>query len=256
MRVLIIFLGFGLLLADAASNKERSAIVGGSVAVFSQYPSIASLLYSPSATNYKQACVGSVLTTRSILTAAHCVYADAAYKWRVRVGSNWANSGGSVYTLGTITSYPNFSLRSLDNDIAILRTNGLIAFNNVIRPASIAGSNYQLADNQVVWSVGWGRASVGSSPSEQLRHVQMWIINQSNCAARYAAVGNNVTGNMLCSGWPYGVSGYCQGDEGGPLYHNGVLVGLSSWGYGCVNSMYPGVNTRISRYTSWIQTNA
>lgn len=85
---------------------------------------------------------------------------DAVYKWRARVGSSWANSGGTVYALSSIINYPSFNLRTLDNDVAILRTASLIAFNNFIRPASIAGSNYQLADNQVVWSVGWGRPSV------------------------------------------------------------------------------------------------
>ncbi|CAD0195005.1 unnamed protein product [Chrysodeixis includens] len=256
MRAVIIFLGLGLLLADAASPKQRAAILGGTVAFLSQYPSIVSLQYSPSGTSYNQACVGSALTTRSILTAAHCVYADAPYNWRARLGSNWANSGGSVYTLRAITCYPSFSLRTLNNDVAILSTSVLIAFNSIIKPASIAGTTYQLADNQVVWSVGWGRTIASAAVSEQLRHIQMWTINQSSCAALYALAGSNITANMVCSGWPYGNVGQCQGNAGGPLFHNGVLVGLSSWGYDCVNSKYPGVNTRISRYASWLQTNA
>lgn len=48
----------------------------------------------------------------------------------------------------------------MDNDIAVMRTSSAISFNNNARPGSIAGSNYNLGDNQVVWAAGWGTTSV------------------------------------------------------------------------------------------------
>lgn len=48
----------------------------------------------------------------------------------------------------------------MDSDIAIVKTSVAIAYSNLIRPASIAGSRYNLPDNQVVWAVGFGSYAV------------------------------------------------------------------------------------------------
>jgi trypsin len=94
-------------------------------------------------------------------------------------------------------------------------------------------------------------------PVEQLRHVQIWTVNQAICRNNYASIGDTITDNMLCAGWlNVGGRDQCQGDSGGPLYHNRVVVGLSSFGEECGLPEFPGVNTRLSRYTSWIQDNA
>lgn len=62
-----------------------------------------------------------------------------------------------------------------------------------------------------------------------------------------------ITDNMLCSGWlDVGGRDQCVGDSGGPLIHNDIVVGVCSWGYGCGSPRFPGVNTRVSRFTSWI----
>lgn len=61
-----------LFLFPAIPTKQ-SVIVGGSVAVINQYPSVVALLYSTNGNNFNQACVGSIVTTKAILTAAHCV---------------------------------------------------------------------------------------------------------------------------------------------------------------------------------------
>lgn len=52
----------------------------------------------------------------------------------------------------------------------------------------------------------------------------------------------------------------CQGDSGGPLVLAGansngdVQVGIVSFGEGCANEEFSGVNTRISAYMDWINT--
>lgn len=53
----------------------------------------------------------------------------------------------------------------MDFDVAIMRTSQVISFNSVVQAASIAGPNYNLADNQAVWAAGWGTTSVSNEIS-------------------------------------------------------------------------------------------
>ncbi|XP_053621262.1 trypsin CFT-1-like [Plodia interpunctella] len=257
MRTLI-FLGlvaaaFAAELPTYASRGSR--IVGGSVTDISQWPEMAALLVTLGSAGHVQSCGGTILNQRSILSAAHCFVGFTPAMWQVRLGSTNANSGGVVYAVQQIINHPLYNTPVMfDNDIAVLRVAGSITYTSNIRAGSIAGANYNLGDNQVVWATGWGLTSAGGSPSEQLREVQIWTINQDVCRSRYGA---RLTDNMLCSGWlDVGGRDQCTQDSGGPLFHNGVVVGVCSWGAGCADPFFPGVNARVSRYIAWIQANA
>lgn len=50
----------------------------------------------------------------------------------------------------------------------------------------------------------------------------------------------------------------CQGDSGGPLMmftpnKQWMLVGLTSFGYGCARKSYSGIYTRIAAFKEWIK---
>ncbi|KPI95070.1 PREDICTED: trypsin CFT-1-like isoform X2 [Papilio xuthus] len=256
MRVSFILLALGLSVV-AASQRDNQRIVGGTETTITQYPFGAALLITYDGSTFWQNCGGTILNNRAILSAAHCFLNHVPNTWRIRVGSTFANSGGVVHGINTIIMHPNYNPQIEDNDICILRASSAFAFNNNVRAASIAGSNYNLADNQVVWAIGWGATALNEPSTEVLRHVQIWTINQTICRQRYATRGLSITDNMLCSGWlDVGGRDQCQRDSGGPLIHNNVVVGVCSWGLGCGHPNYPGVNARVSRYTSWIQANA
>ncbi|CAG9796395.1 unnamed protein product [Diatraea saccharalis] len=255
MSVLVALLVVLALVAAAPKNPQR--IVGGSLTTIDQHPDMVSLLWSPFGFRHSQNCGGSILTNRAVLTAAHCTFGHHAFMWQSRVGSTFANSGGAVHTTSRIINHPQYISATLDNDIAIIHTTTVFVSSNVVQQASIAGSGYNLGDNQEVWAAGWGRLYYAGPSSEQLRHVQVWTINQAVCRARYAERQITITDNMLCSGWlEVGGRDQCNGDSGGPLYHNRVVVGVSSFGYGCAQARWPGVNARVSRYTQWILANS
>nr|AFP74111.1 trypsin [Leguminivora glycinivorella] len=259
MRVAVLILGVVVAVSALPRTEPPSQrIVGGSVTTIENYPYQAALLSTSDFNWYGQICGGSILNNRSVLTAAHCYwYFTAANRFRVRVGSTFANSGGVVHAVSQNILHPSFNRNTLDNDIAVVRLSSTIVFNNQARAGSIAGANYNVADNQAVWAVGWGTTSSGGFASEQLRHVQIWTVNQATCVARYNELRKVVTNSMLCSGWlDVGGRDQCLGDSGGPLIHNGVVIGVCSWGEQCALPRYPGVNARVSSYTSWIQSNA
>ncbi|GBP49565.1 Trypsin CFT-1 [Eumeta japonica] len=231
-----------------AAPRPPQRIVGGSVTTIAHYPYAVVLLFSSNLITYRHSCGGTILTTTTILSAAHCTIGDPVERWNGRVGSTYAHSGGTVHSFRLIINHPNYSSWTFDNDIGILRTqNSIVYINNAVGPAIIAGNSYNLADNQ----------EVGGSPSEELRHVKIWTVNQNTCSQRYAELGATITDNMLCSGWlDVGGRDQCQGDSGGPLIHSGVIVGVCSWGYQCALPHFPGVNARVSRYAIWIQQQA
>ncbi|KAL0901253.1 hypothetical protein ABMA27_006545 [Loxostege sticticalis] len=266
MRFLIA-LALTVAVASAATSKS-DRIIGGSLTTINQYPEMVQLLRG-SGNSFFQHCAGSIINNRAILSAAHCTDGSGASMRRIRYGSSFRTSGGTVLTVNRVINHPNYNPRNLDIDISILWVNGNIPETATSRPALLAGPNYYPADNQVVWAAGWGNTDPNNpfSASNQLRHVQIWTVNQAICRQRYAdrTVMENgipqpapieITDNMLCSGWlDRGGRDQCQGDSGGPLYHNGVVVGVCSFGDGCGSAHFPGVNARVSRVIGWINQN-
>ncbi|XP_075982010.1 trypsin, alkaline C-like [Anticarsia gemmatalis] len=240
---------FIVLALCCAAVSAVPRIIGGSVTTVDKYPSIVAVLQSVNH-NFVQTCAGSILTRRSILSAARCFMPANVSRYRIRAGSSQANSGGTVYSLSEIFNHPNYN--GLDSDISVSRVDGEIIFSNVVRAAPRAGPNYMVRDNEQVWAAGWGAFSLQNlaTHSEDLRHVQMWSINQDICRERI----DFLTDNMLCAGWlDVGGRDTCSGDMGGPLFdRHGVLVGVTSYGNRCADPRYPGVYVRVTSFTSWI----
>ncbi|KAL0850891.1 hypothetical protein ABMA28_006800 [Loxostege sticticalis] len=259
MRSLIV-LAFTMAVASAAIP-PLGRIIGGSLTTINQYPEMVQVLQNHG-TNFMHVCGSSILNNRAILSAAHCTalgHSDMpTNSVRIRYGSSFRSSGGTVLTINRIINHPNYNPSTMDNDISILWVNGNIPVTATSRPARIAGSRYYPADNQVVWAAGWGFTIYDdmNSMSEQLRHVQIWTVNQDICRQRYLSTPMRITDNMLCSGvLDVGGRDQCTMDSGGPLFHNGVVVGVCSFGMGCGLPYFPGVNARVSRYTNWINQN-
>ncbi|XP_035433879.2 trypsin, alkaline C [Spodoptera frugiperda] len=260
MRVFIILCA--LLGPALAMPQNPNRIVGGSPTNIQTYPYMSNMQFRVFGIFWSQACGGSLLTPAAVLSAAHCFYGDLPSQWRVILGSSLSNNGGTTHAVSQLVLHPQYSHAVLENDVAIVRLNNAAVYSINVQPARIAGANYNLADGTTVTHIGWGTLWSNGPSSQQLMHVDVEIINQKLCAERYAYLKNqpgfggwpDVTDNMLCAGiLDVGGKDACQGDSGGPLAHNkDVIVGVTSWGFECAHPFYPGVNARISRYTSWI----
>ncbi|XP_047985004.1 trypsin CFT-1-like [Leguminivora glycinivorella] len=257
MRVVFVLMAFGLAMA-AAVPENIQRIVGGEVTSIEKYPFMAAMMYSWNLLTYYQSCGGSVLNSRAILSAAHCFVGDTPSRWRVRVGSTMANSGGVVHHLRQIINHPDYIRATAGADIAILHTETTIVFNDRVQPMVVPGRSYDLPHNDMVVAIGWGTISPGGVQAGQLREVEVWHVSNAICRQRYATLGAYITNDMLCSGYlDVGGRDQCQGDSGGPLIHNGnVVVGVCSWGQSCALAFFPGVNAKVSAFTEWIRKTA
>ncbi|KAL0892407.1 hypothetical protein ABMA27_015526 [Loxostege sticticalis] len=273
MRCLIIQVLF-LAVATAAPNllaspgaPKSARIVGGEPTTIDRYPDMVQVLKLWPFITYAMWCGGLIINSRAVLTAAHCVEWDAPITRQVRVGTSYWNGTGAsgVFRVRRMITHPDFKY-NFDHDISIILLRQAIPVTPVSKIASLARPNYYLPDNAPVWTIGWGRTNYtdGDSVTEQLHHVQVYTINQEDCVERYLNRTYKgkpeplyVTDNQLCTGiWNVGGRDACVGDSGGPVYHNGVVVGIVSWGHACATAEFPGVNVRVSRFWNWIDRNS
>jgi secreted trypsin-like serine protease len=94
--------------------------------------------------------------------------------------------------------------------------------------------------------------------SHVLREVQIPVVADDQCVSDYADKGGGQIspGVMMCAGQP-GLDS-CWGDSGGPLFAASqggfIQVGIVSWGGGCAAPDRPGVYTRVSAISDFIQS--
>lgn len=77
-------------------------IVGGKNATADQFPHQISIRYHETGITYRHFCGGAILTSRWVVTAAHCTIGNAPSGLFV-IASSYRLSAGTVYTLSRIT---------------------------------------------------------------------------------------------------------------------------------------------------------
>ncbi|KAJ2954853.1 hypothetical protein O0L34_g3170 [Tuta absoluta] len=254
----ILFVAITLL-----SVKGEDRIAGGNPVTLEAYPFATALLTNKGeGLQFTQTCGGAILTNNAILSAASCFYtngtADEVSWWRARVGSVYSTRGGMTHLVRRITAHPLFSPATRSTDLAVLRTTVDINMPlNNLQSATLAGAAVPINTFQPIWAIGWGLTAGDSEPSEHLRAVELFVVERQVCVNRYAPLNLTVNDDSFCTGWlDVGVTGQCEGDGGSPVLLDGKVVGVHSWVEGCADGLYPGVNTRVGPYTSWIASTA
>nr|XP_018896577.1 PREDICTED: trypsin-1-like [Bemisia tabaci] len=236
-------------------NKQQR-IVGGQTTYVNYYPWMAHLLY-----RNKFYCGATLINSKYALTAAHCVYGFDKKNIVVRIKDHDRSSQNETYHIDrkvkTVIRYKGYSPSTYNHDIALLRLDEEVQWNELLRPVCLPrpGLSYTGHDGIVT---GWGVTKQGGQVSDTLQEVKVPIMSNSECKkTKYGE--KRITNNMLCAGYPKGEKDSCQGDSGGPLhvqndtyYH---IVGIVSWGEGCAQENYPGVYSRVNRYLTWINNN-
>ncbi|XP_045538035.1 trypsin, alkaline C-like [Papilio machaon] len=245
-----------LLAGIAVANGGR--IVGGQPAPIERYPSIVQVdALNVFTGTWSQSCGANILTSRHVLSAAHC-FDGSLYepsRRRIRAGTADRNFGGSIVYVEREFNHPSYGQLGLDGDICVVRLLTALVFSPVIQQGTIVAQGTQVPDNMPVVHAGWGATSQGGPASSILLDTTIYTVNNDLCRERYLNSPRQdiVTPNMICAGLlDIGGRDACQGDSGGPLYFGEIIVGVVSWGEGCANATFPGVSTAVSSYTDWI----
>ncbi|KAJ2941650.1 hypothetical protein O0L34_g14708 [Tuta absoluta] len=273
MRCLVILslVGAALAVPSPFRASRASRIVGGVPTTVEKYPFMANMRSLDWTGAYSQACGGSLISRNAVVSAAHCTYHEPSINWRVRLGTSLSDEpSGTDHTLIKIINHEYYDRPlSLNNDVSVVILREPAVYSVTVAPIKLASKLYDLPDNTVVTTIGWGSLTSGGDFPNQLQEVDLNVIPQEICVERYHALKQdpgyeawpNITEAMLCAGiLDIGGADACQGDSGGPLIHRttegDVLVGIVSWGNDCADPYYPGVNARVSALSDWIIRNA
>ena len=292
MRRLVLFgtLAAVALLAPASALAQSGGsvqpkIVGGNTSSVSTYPWQSAVVYSSAQyparnAHQRQFCGGSLLTSRIVITAGHCVadtdpdcsalcaISDPGGDGTAKIDPNDVSvvlgrttlsdtSQGAEDSVSAVVLGSSFNGDYQGDgvpryDVAYL----VLSSPSAQTPIKIAGT-----DEGALWDAGspeeisgWGAASEFDSPVDTLRSATVGVIPDSTCASPSIYGTDFDPATMLCAGNLSGGVDSCYGDSGGPLeaplQDGGYrLVGITGWGDGCARANAPGVYTRVAGTT-------
>ncbi len=247
----------------STSTNPDDRIIGGTNATRSATRWF--LKFTPTFGNDQFLCGATAITSKWALTAAHCVErpngqrADTGSRGSyVRVNPVTRESGPKKF-IDRIVINPGYVAESDSqlNDIALIHTSS--SFGSSTLPINTSTSVPLLGAIEKV--LGFGE-TVSGDPSSLASTLKIAVITDlagPNPNASCGRYGDTYDDRFeICAGLPAGGVDACQGDSGGPLVSvvDGVtkLVGIVSTGTGCALANFPGIYTRVSAYTAWINS--
>ncbi|KYN38801.1 Serine protease easter [Trachymyrmex septentrionalis] len=257
----------------------QTKVVGGNKTGIFQYPWMALIAYDTGRPNPEFRCGGTIISSRYVLTAAHCVtfLPGGLQLIGVRVGDHdlskerdcdTNNKGLEVvcaeryqdFGVESVQFHPEYTRTKLQNDIALIRLNSTVDFRpRNVKPVCLPfGTATALNHNKAVVT-GWGSTELGPR-SQDLLQAKLPLMAIEQCKEIYKRT-TQIWYKQLCAGGQMNVDS-CLGDSGGPLQAAGIYnstsiriiqYGVVSYGLKqCGTEGFPGIYTNVAYYMDWI----
>lgn len=252
------------------STGEMARIIGGTDAKEGEVPWQAGLLLGG-----KLECGGAIVSSRAIVTAAHCLKHPAS-NYTVVVGRLAAPSQDSPecqqqdFLATEFFPHPDYEPNTLSNDLAVVSVASVfgqgVRWTLSVLPLCLAAPGFSgvQASPRLLWKegeeslvTGYGLIKEEGESARTLQEATVQVVSRAQCAAAYKAWITVDPITQFCAGGSQGGgTDACTGDSGGPLAASAggrfYLAGVVSFGKGCGRRDFPGVYTRIEPYLPWL----
>ena len=270
-------------------------IVGGQDASIEDYPSMVAILDRATfeSSTFQgdkfsaQFCAGTLIAPNWVLTSAHCVTGvdpdgfptqipiDPRELFAVLNMTDLDANEGDFSDVERIILHQDFDGRitspTVIADIALLKLATDFPDQPTMPYTTGTGVGVGTAGVSAGTSakiLGWGADEFNNSTDEAttfptiLQEADTTIVSNEDCGDAWAAASTDIDETHICAQEPEVDT--CTADSGGPLLvlnelaggeSNFVQVGIASFGLGCADPDFPGVYTRVSEYTEWIEEN-
>ncbi|XP_044314385.1 serine protease 42-like [Drosophila rhopaloa] len=217
---------------------------------------------------YNFLCGGTLISARTVITAAHCFRLGSHNLSSERTMVSLGRNSLDIFTPGLISGVSLVLLHRdynpnvyTDADLALLQLTKQIKFNDYVRPICLWNKNFllNLPSGYKSYVAGWGEDKRGNPNTQLARITDTDIITFSECRGNLSEVSARfITSHTICASNSK-ASGPCSGDSGGGLMlqerERWILRGVISGGQRMIrrcNLKLPVIYTDVAKHIAWI----
>ena len=169
-------------------------------------------------------CGGAILSSDTIITAAHCTIGKIVGSVKVIVNEHdvTVDDGQETFDVCSKKEHPNYNTDTNEHDFAILTLCKPLTFSKNVASICLPGQSGDSYDDVLSKVTGWGTLSENGPLSNVLMGADVNTIGNAECDADYGS--GIIKDSMICAKAPGRDA--CQGDSGGKIYQMWKLIFL------------------------------